>query len=87
VNWSIVQKYITAAVAGVISLTQDGITAEEFNTQSVIEKFIDIIGLLGHASSEISLKRKLVVRSVLTHDYKDLVSTAITEPSCYLETT
>jgi len=87
VNWSIVQKYITAAVAGVISLTQDGITAEEFNTQSVIEKFIDIIGLLDHASSEISLKRKLVVRSVLTHDYKDLVSTAITEPSCYLETT
>jgi len=49
-----VQRNITAAVAGVISLTQDVITAGEINTQSVIQKSIDIIGLLGHASSEIS---------------------------------
>jgi len=84
VNWSMVQRNITAAVAGVISFTQDVITAGEFNTQSVMQKSIDIIGLLGYASSEISLKRKLFVRSVLKDDYKDLVSTAITEPSALL---
>ena len=40
----------------------------------MIKKSTDLVALLGHASSELSVKRKLFIRSVLIDEYKDLIS-------------
>jgi len=74
VSMSMIQRNIIAATSGVVSLVQDVISKNKIDKKKLIQKSTDIIGLLGVASKEVSLKRKLFIRSALKDEYKDLVS-------------
>ena len=57
VRMSMIQRNIIAATSGIISMTKDMMNQKYSKT--LLHKSTDIIGLLGHAVNEISLKRKL----------------------------
>ena len=73
VSMSMIQRNIIAGTSGVVSLVKE-ILDDGFDKKELIQKSIDIIGLLGHASNEVSMKRKLFIKSALKDDFKDLVS-------------
>ena len=73
VRMSMIQRNIIAATSGVISLVKD-VLESKLDNQALVQKSTDIIGLLGHSTNEISLKRKLFIKSALNEEYKDLVS-------------
>ena len=73
VRLAMIQRNLASAAGGIISLVQD-VLKDDCDKKKVIQKSTDVIALLGHASSEVSVKRKFFVRSVLKDDYKDLVS-------------
>ena len=76
VKMSMVQRNINAAASAALSVAKDIINcpSKKYDVQKLLQKTTDMIALLGHASSEISMKRKLFVRSVLKEEYQDLVS-------------
>ena len=43
----------------------------DFSVQSIAQKRADIAAILGQASHELSLKRKVFIRSVIMSEYKD----------------
>ena len=46
----------------------------ECSKQSLAQKTVDAAAILGHASNELSLKRRTFIRGVIHNDYKDLCS-------------
>ena len=73
VKMATVQRNIISAASASLSIAND-VLENKIDIKNVLQKTSDIIGLLGHASSDLSFKRKLFIRSVLKDEYKDLVS-------------
>ena len=48
----------------------------DFSVQNIAQKTADIAGTLGQASNELSLKRRVFIRSVINSEYKDLCSSS-----------
>ena len=73
VKLATIQRNIIAGVAISLSIMDD-VLNDKINKKEMIQKSTDLVALLGHASSKLSVKRKLFIRSVLKDEYKDLVS-------------
>ncbi|XP_066915157.1 uncharacterized protein [Clytia hemisphaerica] len=80
VSLKMIQRNIIAGTSGIIELVQD-VLNNKADKKQLVQKSTDIIGLLGHASNEISLKRKQYIKTALKDEYKDLVSITNQEDS------
>ena len=72
-----IQKSLKKALNANLSLLKD-IQENKFSLQSIAQKTVDMAAILGHASSEISLNRRVFIRGVINPQYKDLC--ASTQP-------
>ena len=52
------------------------IHGDDVSVQSIAQKTADIAAMLGQASHELSLKRRVFIRSVINSEYKDLRSSS-----------
>lgn len=73
VTFSQIQRNLTASVAASLAIATD-VLSNKFDKKNIIQTTANLVALLGEASSEISKKRKLFIRSVLKDEYKDLTS-------------
>ena len=59
-------------IASLIILSE--IHSGDFSVQNIAQKIADIAAILGQASHELSLKRRVFIRHVINNKYKDLCS-------------
>ena len=59
-------------IAPLIILSE--IHSRDFSVQNIAQKTADIAAILGQASHELSLKRRVFIRNVINSEYKDLCS-------------
>ena len=72
-----IQKSLKKALNATILMLEEA-QKPDFSVQSMAQKTVDIAAILGHASYEVSLKRRVFVRSAIKNEYKDLC--AATQP-------
>ena len=70
-----IQKSLVRAMNASLSILSE-IQSGDFSVQSIVQKTADIAAILGQISHELSLKRRVFVRSVINSEYKDLCSSS-----------
>lgn len=69
-----VQKSLKKALNIGLSVIEE-VQKKNVSLQNIAQKTVDMAAILGHASHEISLKRRIFIRSVIKPEYKDLCAT------------
>ena len=70
-----IQKSLVRAMNASLSILSE-IQSGDFSVQSIVQKTADIAAILGQISHELSLKRRVFIRSVINSEYKDLCSSS-----------
>jgi len=73
IMFSQIQRNLAASVAASLSVATS-VVSDKINKKEIVQTIANLVALLGEASSEISKKRKLFIRSVLKDEYKDLTA-------------
>ena len=73
IKFSSVQKSLIKALNAVLEIFKN-VTSPNVDIQTIAQTTADIAAILGHASLEISLKRRTFIRNVINSDYKDVCS-------------
>ena len=68
-----VQKSLKKALNVCMDILNN-VQQENFSVHEMAQKTVDMAGILGHASKEISIKRRTFIRNVINPQYKDLCS-------------
>ena len=75
VKFSTIQKSLKKVLNASISVLQE-CQKETVDFQQIAQITTDMAALLGHSSHELSLKRRVFIRSVINTEFKDLCSTS-----------
>ena len=70
-----IQKSLVRAMNASLSILGE-IHSGDFSVQSIAQKTADIAAILRQVSHELSLKRRVFIRSVINSEYKDLCSSS-----------